>query len=94
MNTDMVAHIIQSILAPVLMINGCAILVGALFTRYGGINDRLRTMAHERLDLLRSHHEGLIRENWIPLDIIHLLKQMDVDVFERLQSFFQRGRIP
>ncbi|WP_293866391.1 ester cyclase [uncultured Alsobacter sp.] len=39
------------------------------------------------------HHEGLIRENWVPLDIIHLLKQMDVDVFGRMQSFFKRGRI-
>ncbi len=35
--------------------------------------------------------EGLIRENWVPLDIIHLLKQMDVDVFARMQSFFRRG---
>ena len=37
------------------------------------------------------HHEGLIRENWVPLDIIHLLKQMDVDVFARMQSLFRRG---
>ena len=37
------------------------------------------------------HHEGLIRENWVPLDIIHLLLQMDVDVFGRMQSFFRRG---
>ncbi len=39
------------------------------------------------------HHEGLIRENWVPIDIIHLLKQMDVDVFARMQSIFRRGRI-
>ncbi len=38
------------------------------------------------------HHEGLIRENWVPLDIIHLLKQMDVDVFDRMKSFFRRGK--
>jgi predicted ester cyclase len=37
------------------------------------------------------HQEGLIRENWVPLDIIHLLLQMDVDVFARMQSFFRRG---
>ena len=37
------------------------------------------------------HHEGLIRENWVPLDIIHLLLQMDVDVLGRLQGFFRRG---
>jgi predicted ester cyclase len=28
--------------------------------------------------------EGLIAENWVPLDIIHLLLQMGYDVFERL----------
>jgi predicted ester cyclase len=39
------------------------------------------------------HHEGLIRENWVPIDIIHLLLQMDVDVFGRMQTFFRRGRI-
>lgn len=39
------------------------------------------------------HHEGLIRENWVPLDIIHLLLQMNVDIFDRMQSFFRRGRI-
>jgi predicted ester cyclase len=37
------------------------------------------------------HHEGLIRENWVPLDILHLLLQMDVDVLSRLQPFFRRG---
>lgn len=39
------------------------------------------------------HHEGLIRENWVPLDIIDLLRQMDVDIFARMQSFFRRGRL-
>lgn len=39
------------------------------------------------------HHEGLIRENWVPLDILDLLMQMDVDVFDRMNSFFRRGVI-
>jgi predicted ester cyclase len=39
------------------------------------------------------HHEGLIRENWVPIDIIHVLLQMDVDVMGRMRSFFRRGRI-
>ena len=30
------------------------------------------------------HHEGLIRENWVPLDVIDVLRQLDVDVFDRL----------
>ena len=37
------------------------------------------------------HNEGLIRENWVPLDIIHLLLQMDVDVFARMRSMLRPG---
>jgi predicted ester cyclase len=37
------------------------------------------------------HHEGLIRENWVPLDIIHLLLQMDVDVFARMRQLVRRS---
>ena len=37
------------------------------------------------------HHEGLIRENWVPLDIIHLLLQMDVDVFARMRQLVYRA---
>jgi len=39
------------------------------------------------------HHEGLIRENWVPIDIIDLLLQMDVDVFDRMKSHFKRGAL-
>ena len=39
------------------------------------------------------HHEGLIRENWVPIDIIDLLMQMGVDVFDRMQSHFRRGSL-
>lgn len=37
------------------------------------------------------HDESLIRENWIPLDIIDLLLQMGVNVFERMAPFFDRS---
>ena len=37
------------------------------------------------------HHEGLIRENWVPLDVLDLLMQMGVDVLARMQSHFRRG---
>lgn len=30
------------------------------------------------------HHEGLIRENWVPLDVLDLLRQMGVDVLGRM----------
>ncbi len=37
------------------------------------------------------HHEGLIRENWVPLDILDLMMQLGVDVMARMQSLFRRG---
>ena len=39
------------------------------------------------------HHEDLIRENWVPIDIIDLLLQMNVDVFARMRSLFERGAL-
>ena len=32
------------------------------------------------------HHEGLIRENWVPLDVLDLLMQLGVDVLGRMRS--------
>lgn len=32
------------------------------------------------------HHEGLIRENWVPLDILDLLMQLGVDVLARMRA--------
>ncbi len=37
------------------------------------------------------HHEGLIRENWVPIDMLDLLLQMDVDVLGRMRRLV-RGR--
>lgn len=33
---------------------------------------------------------GLIRENWVPIDIIQVLLQLDIDVLGRLRSQFKR----
>ena len=30
------------------------------------------------------HHEGLIRENWVPIDMLHLFDQMGVDLLGRM----------
>ncbi|MEM5503020.1 ester cyclase [Ahrensia kielensis] len=38
------------------------------------------------------HHQGLIRENWVPLDMLDLLNQMGLDVMDRLHDQFQRGQ--
>lgn len=37
------------------------------------------------------HTDGLIRENWVPIDIAHLLLQMGVDVFDRMHGVLRRG---
>ena len=54
MTAETVSRTIQLILAPVVMVTACAILAGGLLTRYAAINDRLRAIARERLDLLRA----------------------------------------
>jgi hypothetical protein len=58
MSADEIAHIIQSILAPVVMVTACAIMVGGMMSHYQAVNDRLRTMTRERLDLLREPHDA------------------------------------
>lgn len=52
MNAATVAQIIQLILAPVVMVTSCGLIINGLLQRYAAINDRMRGMAHERLDLL------------------------------------------
>ncbi|MEM9205021.1 MAG: nuclear transport factor 2 family protein [Pseudomonadota bacterium] len=32
------------------------------------------------------HHEGLIRENWVPIDMLHIFLQMGVDVLGRMRE--------
>ena len=32
------------------------------------------------------HDEGKIRENWVPIDIIHILKQIGVNVLENIKN--------
>lgn len=38
------------------------------------------------------HHEGLIRENWVPIDMLHLFGQMGVDVLGRMNEVLRRCR--
>ncbi len=39
------------------------------------------------------HHEGKIRENWVPIDVIHILLQMDIDIMQRVRDQFGRNRL-
>jgi hypothetical protein len=54
MDVQTLARTIQIILAPVVMVTACAIILGGLWNHASSINDRLRTMNHERLDLWRA----------------------------------------
>lgn len=38
------------------------------------------------------HHEGLIRENWVPLDMLDLLSQMGFDALARMHDLLRRGK--
>lgn len=40
------------------------------------------------------HHEGLIRENWVPIDVLDLILQMGVDVLDRLQHQIRPASMP
>src|SRR5258708_734083 len=48
------AQTIQLILAPGVMVTACGLILNGLLPRYGPINDRLRGLTRERLDLLRA----------------------------------------
>ncbi len=54
MNVETTTRIIQLILAPTVMITSCTLVLGGLLSRSAAVNDRLRAMARERLDILRA----------------------------------------
>jgi hypothetical protein len=68
MNMQTVGEIIQFIVAPVVMIPACALVLNGLLTRYGAINDRLRMMSRERLELLRDASAPLNAERLKQID--------------------------
>jgi hypothetical protein len=51
MSAQTIAMTIQWIIAPVVMISACSIFVNGLLSRYAAVNDRMRAMARERLEL-------------------------------------------
>jgi predicted ester cyclase len=62
--------------------------LGDNFLGTGATGKRL----HMRVMDFYLHHENLIRENWVPLDILHLLHQIGHDVLGRMQPIFRRGQ--
>jgi Flp pilus assembly protein TadB len=70
MSAETIMRTIQLILAPVVMVSACAVFVGGLLSHYEAINARMRNMARERLELLRSSADGdrFIKERVSELD--------------------------
>jgi hypothetical protein len=54
MSAQMIGQVIQQIVAPVVMVTACALIINGMMTQYGAINDRIRGLDRERLDLLRA----------------------------------------
>ena len=62
MNMAMIAQTIQVIVAPVVMVTACGLLLNSLVPRYGSINDRLRLLSRERIDLVRAPAHGAFEQ--------------------------------
>jgi len=61
MSAEMIARIIQVIIAPVVMITSCSVMLNGLLGHYAAINVGIRAMVRERLDLLRAKMDDSIR---------------------------------
>ncbi len=57
---------IQAMVAPVVLITTAAILSGALLAMYGSVNDRMRAMDRERLDILTGTAGTLLSAAVVP----------------------------
>jgi hypothetical protein len=72
MDVQTAAKTIQLILAPVVMVSACGILLTGMLGHYGNINDRIRRLTTERLELSQVRpaegHEVLARERLTEID--------------------------
>jgi hypothetical protein len=71
---------IQAMVAPVVLITTAAILSGALLTMYGSVNDRMRAMDRERLDILTGTAGTLLSAAEVPPAGRERLTQVDAQL--------------
>jgi hypothetical protein len=71
---------VQAMVAPVVLITTAAILSGALLTMYGSVNDRMRAMDHERLEILTSATRGLLAADEVSPSGQERLTQIDTQL--------------
>ena len=71
---------VQAMVAPVVLITTAAILSGALLTMYGSVNDRMRAMDHERLEILTGAGGTLLSAAEVPPSGRERLTQIDTQL--------------
>ncbi|KAF3883990.1 MULTISPECIES: DUF2721 domain-containing protein [Nostocales] len=71
MSAETTARIIQTIIAPTVLITACAIILNGIIGQYNTIGSRLSSLAHERLELLQKNafEDFLGRERLQEIDI-------------------------
>ncbi|GAB4148587.1 MAG: hypothetical protein Fur0046_27110 [Cyanobacteria bacterium J069] len=68
MSAEHIAQTIQLIIAPVVLITACALIQNAVLMRYSSIGQYMRSLALERLNLLRT-----------PEDLFYLERLQEID---------------
>jgi hypothetical protein len=71
---------VQAMVAPVVLITAAAILSGALLTIYGSVNDRMRAMDRERLEILTGAAGVLLAAAEVPPSGRERLTQIDTQL--------------
>jgi hypothetical protein len=80
---------VQAMVAPVVLITTAAILSGALLAMYGSVNDRMRAMDHERLEILTGDDGTLLSAAGVPPGSRERLTQIDT----QLPKLLRRHRL-
>lgn len=71
-----IVQIIQTLLSPVLMISACGLILLTMQNRYGRLNDRLRELSRERMELLGIKTQAaMVCKNAIDRQMPDLLKR-------------------
>jgi Protein of unknown function (DUF2721) len=68
---------IEAMVTPVVLVTAAALLSGALLGMYGMVNDRMRAMSHERLDILTGAGGTLLVAAQVPASGRERLTQID-----------------
>jgi Protein of unknown function (DUF2721) len=71
---------IQAMVAPVVLITTAAVLSGGLLAMYGSVNDRMRAMDRERLDILTGAAGALLSAAEVPPVGRERLTQLDTQL--------------